>query len=67
MSQRSDRSKGSIYDTLFVKQMVRATKSDSSIHQSRLNVLDASQHRRSGSSTGITPSDVAAMLRKGRK
>ncbi|WP_155627905.1 MULTISPECIES: hypothetical protein [Burkholderia cepacia complex] len=68
MSQKSSRSKGSIYDTLFVKEVIRATKSELPPAQGRLNVLDASQQRRGGSLASLMLSEHATgMLRKGRK
>lgn len=68
MSQKPSRSKGSIYDTLFVKQVIRTAKSDAPAYQGKLNVLDASQQRRGGSSAGAMFSEHAAtVLRKVRK
>lgn len=69
MPNGSDRTKGSIYDTLFVREIIRSTKGGAGQPQqhARLNILDASQQRRTHLTSALVTDQASTSVRKNRK
>jgi hypothetical protein len=69
MPNSSNRTKGSIYDTLFVREMIRSTKGGAGQPQqyAKLNILDASQQRRTHLTSALVTDQAPTSVRKNRK